>query len=94
MKIKIGKPVKKEIHTNEFKIEICFMYGDGDGAGSETVYVKKDNPYLERFIKFLHRCENAFPNGRGGGGRDEYDDIEDYWLFNEYGANNTDKLSE
>ena len=83
MKIKIGKQIKPEVHKNEYKFVIEFMYGDADGYGNEEIFINKDNPFLERFINFLDDCKKAYPGGRGG--YDDYnsDVVPDYWLFAE-----------
>jgi len=74
MKIKIGKPIKNETPKNCYKFVINFMFGDADGYDEVELEVDKDNPYLERFINFLERCEDFDADN-------SWDELEDAWLF-------------
>jgi hypothetical protein len=68
MKIEILKPIKKEKNpTNCYKFVIG-LYDESE------VYVKKDHPYLERFINFLERCESFDAD-------ENFEELEDSWLF-------------
>lgn len=80
MKIEIGKPIvaKKQL-KHKFKFVIELMGGDADASFYPSVLVDYDNPYLERFLEFLSKCKNRYPNGKGG--YDDYTDVKDYWLF-------------
>jgi len=80
MKIKILNPKKKKDQPkNKFKFKIELMGGDGDAYFYPEVLVDENNPYLDRFLKFLNNCKKKYPNGKGG--YDNYNDVEDYWLF-------------
>lgn len=81
MKLIIGKPIKKQniIPKNQYKFRIDLMGGDADADFVEKVMVDADNPYLDRFITFLENCKKKYPHGKGG--YDDYNDVEDYWLF-------------
>jgi len=83
MEIKILRPIKPEVHKNEYKVVVSFMYGDADGYGTEEIFIDKDDPLLERFINFLDDCEKAYPSGRGGCDDYNSDIVPDYWLFAE-----------
>jgi hypothetical protein len=83
MEITIGDPIKPEVHKNEYKVVVKFMYGDADGYGSEEIFIDKDDPILERFINFLNDCEKAYPSGRSGYDNYDSDIVPDYWLFAE-----------
>jgi hypothetical protein len=75
MKIEILEPITNEKNpTNCYKFEIGFMFGDADGYDEVELLVDKDNPYLERFINFLERCENFDAN-------EDFEELEDSWLF-------------
>jgi len=78
--IKILKPLKPNKQPkNKYKFVIELMGGDGDAYFHPEVLVDKDNPYLDRFLKFLDNCKKKYPHGKGGD--DNYNDVEDYWLF-------------
>ncbi|AGO48947.1 hypothetical protein N356_gp055 [Cellulophaga phage phi14:2] len=80
MKFKITDRVKKNRNpTSTFEFVIELMGGDADASFYPTVLVDENNPYLERFVKFLENCKKAYPNGKGG--YDDYSHVEDYWLF-------------
>lgn len=81
MKLEIGKPKKKtkKQPKNIYKFVIELMGGDGDATFYQKVFVEKDNPYLDRFLKFLENCEKEYSHGKGG--FDDYCMVEDYYLF-------------
>lgn len=87
MKLKILKPKKVVKYSHKYKFNIKFMIGDADGYEYALVYVDEDDTKLIPFIEFLNRCKDAYPHGRGGGGRDEYDHIEGFNDFVEGGEN-------
>ena len=92
--LKIGEPLKsKKNPTNMFKVYIEFMYGDADGYGHEELLIKKDNPYLERFLIFLDDCIKLYPEGKGG--YEGFDEVEGYDIFcnDDNGGRNNSKHS-
>jgi hypothetical protein len=77
MKIEILEPITNEKNpTNCYKFEIglCLEMLMDDEV---ELTVDKDNPYLERFINFLERCENFDVN-------EGFEELEDSWLFVKY----------
>lgn len=88
MKIEIGRPLKKQKYKNVYKIIIDFMYGDGDGSGTEEVIIEKNSIYLERFIAFLEKCIDFDAD------QESFLDLEDAWLFLEDGLEYTEEEDE
>ena len=82
MKFKIGKKLTPEIHKNEYRININFMYGDADGYEDVDIFVSKEeeNNELPRFIVFLDNCIKLYESS-GRCGYDTYDEVEDYGYF-------------
>jgi hypothetical protein len=79
MKLEHGKVIQKPKYNNVYKFYLRFMIGDADGWLYETLYVSPDNKHIERFITFLDDCEKAYPYGRGGGDRDNYQRVVPEW---------------
>lgn len=82
MTLEHGKVIVKKTYKNVYKFHMKFMEGDADGYEYVTLYVSPSNKQIERFIDFLDECDKAYPHGRGGGGRDNYDrKVEDWKVF-------------
>ena len=82
MKLITGKPLIKPKYSDVYKFNLSFMIGDADGYENVVLFVHPSNPHLERFINFFKDCAKAYPHGRGGGDRDNYDrKVEDWALF-------------
>lgn len=79
MQLQHGKEIKKPKYINVYKFYLRFMIGDADGYAYETLYVSPDNKHIERFITFLDDCEKAYPHGRGGGDKYNYNRVVPEW---------------
>jgi hypothetical protein len=79
----IGEPVPDTHTPHSFEVEVTAMFGDADGY--ETIVVGPflaDNPKsaeaVVSIVQTLKRMEAEYPNGRGGGGDDEYYHVPGY----------------
>ncbi len=80
MEIIIKNKIIPPVHKNEYKFDVLFMSGDADAFETKTVFVGENHADLKRFIEFTYRCKNFYV-GRGGGGSDEYYEVEDFGYF-------------
>lgn len=90
MRIEIKDKALKRKYFNAYVVECVAMFGDADGYGKVEVggFVKgQDERYMEEFLKFCDRMQEAYPHGRGG--YDHYNHVEgfDKWF-------NVDSLKE
>ena len=72
--------VKDPTYKNCYKIIMDFMIGDADGDEESVVFVTKDNPNIEEFLKCLEMCSKAFDE-TGMGGCDTFSDVPGYGKF-------------
>lgn len=63
--------------ADRYYLEITLMSGDADSFDKIELgpFREVDLDDLEEIMSVLQRMKDAFPNGRGGGGRDNYDNV-------------------
>lgn len=84
MKLKIGKPLNKQLHKDLYKLDIRWMEGDADGYEHTIIHFTKEEYSQPEFSKelelFVGALEKALKkDGFGRGGYDNYIEMMDEW---------------
>ena len=79
MELIIKEKIEQEIHKNEYKIVINYISGEDEEFAEEEIFVKENNPELNRFLKCLEACTMVFNVGMCDG--DTYINVPDYRRF-------------
>ena len=79
------KGIVKNLHQPDtFEVIIRVMHGDADSYESITIgpFIRgTDEAKLQDLIETLDRMDAEYPHGRGGGTRDNYDNVEGFFKW-------------
>lgn len=83
MNIEVTEAVENKHRPNTYEVDVEIMHGDADSfehliIGPFSAGDEEDFKNLTDLLTTLERMQLAFPNGRGGGGRDNYDNVEGF----------------